>query len=80
MDLLFGTAHSEGRIDWKVKDMTSVKELLLGKGRLKVTVVDISNQQLGVEMEVDELSTVGEVWDEIKSNLNKLCPYSNIKF
>jgi len=80
MDLLFGTAHSEGRIDWKGKDMTSVKELLLGKGRLKVTVVDISNQQLGVEMEVDELSTVGEVWDEIKSNLNKLCPYSNIKF
>lgn len=81
MDLHFGTSNLEedGRIDWKIKDMEAVKELLLNKGKLKVSIIDISNQKLGVDIDVDELMTVEELWEEVKNNIDKMCPWSNIK-
>jgi hypothetical protein len=50
MDLYFGHSNPthDSRIDWKVKDMAAVKELLLNNNKLKFSIVDVSNQQLGV--------------------------------
>lgn len=36
----------EGKIDWRIKDMNAVKEILLSRGKMKVSVADISNQKL----------------------------------
>lgn len=43
----------EGKVDWKVKDLEAVKELVLGRGKMVVAVADISNQKLGMDLEAD---------------------------
>ena len=43
----------DGKVDWKVKDMEAVKELVLGRGKMVVAVADISNQKLGMDIEAD---------------------------
>jgi hypothetical protein len=63
------TGDSEARIDWKIKDTAAVRELLLSRGKFSVKVLDIANQALEVGVEVDELWTVGEMWQHCRNNL-----------
>ena len=43
----------EGKIDWKIKEIEVVKQLVLGRGKMKVAVADLSNQKLGIDIEID---------------------------
>lgn len=68
----------EGKVDWKIKDNAAVKELLLNRGKIKVMIADIANQQLEVPLEIDELATVTDLWAAIKENFDKIAEFSNI--
>ena len=68
----------EGKIDWRVKETSVVKELIVSRGKIKVSVADVSNQKLEMWLEVDELSTVGEIWLIVKENIEKISEFTNI--
>jgi hypothetical protein len=45
----------EGKVDWKVRDPVITMELIMNRGKIKVSVADISNQKMETFIEIDEL-------------------------
>lgn len=57
----------EAKVDWRVQDLGLLKEMVVGRGKVGVEVGDLMHPELTIRIDVDELGTVGELWESVKT-------------